>query len=162
MLGRHENVSCATMREKEELRWRSTEYVPGECVRHAMTWRREENQPRHLMRWYTLQTKTTTLRCHIHYDNTTIHRTLLGDEAPWPILKRLKNMPKTFTFIPHRMRMRFAGVYSSKLCQKQQDEEERRNANSNQVEDKEQTYLRRDEQSSKRTTRLPESCENRY
>ena len=36
-------------------------------------------------------------------------------------------------------------------CQKQQDEEERRNANSNQVEDKEQTYLRRDEQSSKRT-----------
>ena len=156
-----------------------------------------------------------------YHDNTTIHRTRLGDEAPWPILKRLKNMPKTITFIPHRMRIRFARVYSSKLdelaslmregddtqeremlnllvwaipalilredeaetelhnehhsrtaglnqrlaaagqdewdglierrCQKQQDEEERRNANSNQVEDKEQTYLRRDEQSSKRT-----------
>ena len=50
---------------------------------------------------------------------TTTHRALPGDEAPWPILERLKelakqNMPNTITFIPHRMRKRFALVYSSK------------------------------------------------
>ena len=53
-------------------------------------------------------------------DNTPLQRPLPGDEAPWPTLERLrelatKNMPNAITFIPHRVRNRFARICSSKL-----------------------------------------------
>ena len=80
--------------------------VRGGCVRRATTLRREESPP---------------------YDNempdqndTAADDEMLHDDATLHILESMrelakKNMSNTITFIPHRLKERFARVYSSKL-----------------------------------------------
>ena len=89
-------------------------------MRRAATRRREENQPRHFLRWYTLQTKTTTLTCqittdtHTNPENAAWRRSTLADPGTHEELAK-RNMPNTITFIPHRLGKLFALIYRSKL-----------------------------------------------
>ena len=80
--------------------------VPGEYVRRATIWRREENPPRCLVSSCTLRPKKPEMP---DQDSTPLPRPLPRNEAPWPILERLrelanKNISNTITFIPHKMR----------------------------------------------------------
>ena len=192
----------------KNVRKRGTEMVKcrvcahGGYARRVTTLRREESPPRHLQKLRHLD--------HGDHDDempdqndTAEDDEMLHDGASLHILESLrelakKNMPNTTTFIPHRMRKRFARVYSSKMNElashmqrredtlilsedeastelhkehhsrsaglnqrlaegerdewggliqrafmKQQDDEERTNANSNQLEHKDQAYLRK-------------------
>ena len=91
----------------------------GEYARRVTTLRREDSPHRHLQRQRHPD--------HGDHDNempdqndTVADYEMLRDHATLHILESLrelakKNMPNTITFIPHRMRKRFARAYSSKL-----------------------------------------------
>ena len=81
-------------------------------MRRATTWRREENQARHLLEMTdpAVEDHDTEIPDH---DKTPIRRPLPEGEAPWLSLQRLREL--AITFIPLRMSKRFARVFSSKL-----------------------------------------------